>query len=334
MRFGLALPHYGYSMPGGVDWPKIRDVAQMAEELGYGSLWVSDHLFLDISKYGGSPEPHEAFECFTTLAALAQATTRVRLGTLVVCNDLRNPALVAKMAASIDVLSEGRFDLGMGAGWYEPEYEAAGISFDPPGVRVSRLAEAVQIVKGMLSQESLSFEGQHYRVTDAVVTPRPAQPGGPPVWVGGKGDRVVSIAGRHADGFNTVWAWTPEDYRGRVEVLDEAAKRAGRQPVRRTVGLYTLGADDPSRLEQRWSTYVESTPKGVVDGVALDEWSGDKLVGTADQIAQTVGRFEALGVEEVILGFGVLPFQLAEEQAPVWFAEEVFPRMATTGGQP
>src|SRR5688572_30812933 len=147
MRLGLALPHYDTSFSGRpVSWDQVRETAQVAERAGFDSVWVSDHLFLDWSKYGGPETRQGALECWTTLSALAAATDRVRLGSLTICNDLRSPALLAKMVASLDQLSGGRVDLGLGAGWYEPEYEAAGIDYDEPGTRIRRLREAATII--------------------------------------------------------------------------------------------------------------------------------------------------------------------------------------------
>lgn len=329
MRFGLALPQYDFSLPGiaRIEWAQVKDWAHMAEDLGYDSVWLSDHLFLDISKYGGPDTPSSAMECWTTLAALASVTSRVRLGTLVVCNDLRHPALVAKMAATVDVISAGRLELGLGAGWYEPEYQAAGIPFDPPGVRISRLAEAVQVVGGMLAEEAYSFSGEFYEVKRAYNLPRPVQRPRPPVWVGGKGDRLVGVAAAHADGYNSVWAWTPDDFAGRIRVLEAEAGRAGRPPgdLRRSVGLYALSADDDHGLAARWSDYVQAVPPGVADADGFERWRTDKLAGTPDEVTARVGEFERLGVSEVILGFGVLPFQIADETAVEHFAREVLP---------
>lgn len=297
-------------------------------------MWLSDHLFLDTSKYGGPVEPVGAMELFTTLAALSEATNRVRIGSLVACNGLRHPALVAKMAATIDVLSEGRLHLGMGAGWYEPEFAAAGVPFEAAGVRVRRLEEAVQVVGGMLSNETFSFEGTHYSVKEALLRPRPIQLPRPPVWVGGKGDRVVSIAGRFADGFNTVWAWTPDAFRGRVGVLNRAARKAGRDPssIRKSVGLYVLPAEDARDLESRWGRYVAASPPGTGDMDAR-EWMADKLAGNPTQILTTLSAFAELGVEEVILGFGILPFQIADEESVEWFVREVFPLTKKAEGE-
>lgn len=331
MRFGLALPHYDFSVPGigAVDWPVVRDWAQRAEQLGFDSVWVSDHLFIDLGKYGASDESRGSMECLTTLAALATATSRVRLGSLVLCNDMRNPALVAKMVASLDVLSGGRIEVGLGAGWYEPEYRAAGIAFDPPGKRIERLAEAVQVVAGMLSSPSFSFDGAHYRVHEAVNLPRPVQVPRPRVWVGGKGGRVARIAGRYADGYNAVWAWTPHSYRSRLEHLERAARRGGRDPtsVHRSVGLLTLPGTDSNEIETRWDRYVQGSPPGIGSGLELDTWKADKLCGTPEEIAERVRDFEDLGVEEVILAFGLLPFQIADPSAVELFAREVIPQV-------
>src|SRR5215210_9125982 len=147
MRFGLALPHYDTSLGGRkASWDGIRDAALAAEASGFHSVWVSDHLFLDWSKYGGPDEPQGSLECWTTMAGLAAATSKVRIGSMALCNDFRNPALLAKMIATLDLLSGGRLDVALGAGWYEPEYRAAGIEFDRPSVRIERLGESLQIV--------------------------------------------------------------------------------------------------------------------------------------------------------------------------------------------
>src|SRR5688572_11202653 len=163
MRLGLALPHYDTSFAGRpVSWLGVKEAAVAAERAGFDSVWVSDHLFLDWSKYGGPTDRQGALECWTTLSALAAATDKVRLGSLTICNDLRSPALLAKMVASLDQLSGGRVDLGLGAGWYEPEYEAAGIEYDKPATRIRRLGEAATIVARLLEGEELTFQGNHY----------------------------------------------------------------------------------------------------------------------------------------------------------------------------
>src|ERR687895_1421892 len=199
MRLGLALPHYDTSLAGEpASWSGVRDATLIAEQAGFDSVWVSDHLFLDWSKYGGSSEPRGSLECWVTMSALAAITSSVRLGSLALCNDLRNPALVAKMAATLDLLSGGRLDLGMGAGWYEPEYRAAGIEFSRAGTRIRRLGEAVEIVTRLLSGDEVTFIGEHYTTSEAVCRPQPVQQPRPPVWVCGKGDLLLRTAATSA----------------------------------------------------------------------------------------------------------------------------------------
>lgn len=331
MRFGLALPQYGYSLADGTGgtWAAVNHWAQRAEELGFDSVWLSDHLFLDLERYGGSAERYGAVECLSGLAGLAVATSRCKIGALVVCNDLRHPSVVAKTAATIDLLSGGRLELGIGAGWYAPDFEAAGIDFPPPGRRLRRLAEAVQVITGMLSNEVFSFDGRYYRVEEARNLPRPASSPRPRVWVGGKGDTTVSIAGRYADGYNAVWNWTPQAFGDRLDVLDRSITKAGRQrsEVARSVGLYALVAEDQKAVEARYATYVANSPV-TTSPTTVSEWGSDKLAGTPEQVVARIKQFEALGVEEVILGLGMLPFQIADPQVADDFARLVFPEFA------
>src|ERR687892_877490 len=206
MRLGLALPHYDTSYAGRtVSWSAVRDAALLAERAGFSSVWVSDPLFLDWGKYGGPSTVQGALECWTTLSALAAVTERVRLGSLTLCNDLRNPALVAKMAATLDRLSGGRLDLGMGAGWYEPEFRAAGIPFDPPGTRIRRLGEAAEIVTRLLAGEELIFKGRYYTIAGALARPGPVQEPRPPLWIGGKGGPLPETAAPRPGGGEHSW---------------------------------------------------------------------------------------------------------------------------------
>jgi len=321
VKFGLALPHYDFSLPGvpRIEWSHVSQWAQKAEQLGFSSVWVSDHLFLELSRYGGSSQRQFAMECFTTLAGLSSCTNTVRLGSLVSCNEFRHPALLAKMAASLNAISDGRLELGLGAGWYEPEFKSAGIPFSSPGERISRLSESVRLLRTMLVGQSATFRGTHYQVEGANNVPLGNNT--VPVWIGGKGDRVVKMAGRYADGYNSSWAWTPEDYRGRIALLNEAAAAAGRDPesIRKSVGLYCLPGESESEVEARWLRYRSSSPPGVGAGTQLKSWRKDKLAGPPDVVAQTIDAFAALGVSEIILSFGLLPFQIADAGAPQSF---------------
>ncbi|HEX7521631.1 MAG TPA: LLM class flavin-dependent oxidoreductase, partial [Acidimicrobiia bacterium] len=162
MRIGLALPQYDYSVPGASPLPYdvLLEHARRAEQLGFDSLWLSDHLWLDIAKYGGGDEVYGAYEPLVTLAALARQVPRVRLGTLVLCEALRPASVLAKALATLDRITGGRLDIGMGAGWYEPEYEAVGMTMPPPGERLTRLGEAVDVVRGLLGGGPFTYDGK------------------------------------------------------------------------------------------------------------------------------------------------------------------------------
>lgn len=337
MRFGLALPHYDTSLAGKpVSWDGVRATAKQAEAAGFDSVWVSDHLFLDWGKYGGSSEPRAALECWTTMCALAAATEKVRIGSMALCNDLRNPALVAKMVASLDLLSEGRLDVGMGAGWYEPEYEAAGIPFDPPGPRIARLGEAVEIVSRLLEGEELVFKGKHYEIDGAVCRPGPKQEPRPPVWIGGKGDYLLKTAARVADGWNFSWIGSIDAYAERKGAADEACEAEGRDPasLRRSVGAYVLAGRDDADLRRRFERLQAATPEGVLGdattkgpGVSWEEFRSTRIAGTTEEVVEQLGRLSDLGVEEVIVGLGALPFQVADPDDIDFVAAEVIAQL-------
>jgi probable F420-dependent oxidoreductase len=316
VRFGLALPHYDFSVVGErpLSWTTVRAVAHQAQDLGLDSLWVSDHLFLDIGKYGGSPEPEAAFEPLVTLAALARELDQVRLGTLVFCEALRPASVLAKALATLDRISNGRIDVGLGAGWYEPEYAAIGMDFPPPGERLARLREALEVVKALLGEEGgpLVFDGRFHRTDGARNLPTAVQRPRPPVFIGGKGNRLLRLVAERADGWNTCWVWTPEEYGERRAVLEAECDRVGRDPasVWCSLGLYALCGEDEADLEQRFERLRTNTPAGVLDHVSLEQWRRGRLVGTVEQVQEQVAQWGALGVETLMLGVGAVPFHL------------------------
>ncbi len=288
MRIGVALPQYDYSVAGErpLRFETIVDYARRAERGGAESVWLSDHLFLDLAKYGGSARSEGCFDPIVTLAALARRVPRVRLGTLVLLEALRPAAVLAKALASVDCVSGGRLDVGLGAGWYEPEYAALGMEMPRPGVRLDRLVDALEVVKGLLGGGPCTYEGEHHRARGAINLPHGRQEPRPRVFVGGKGDRLLRIAARHADGWNTCWVWTPDAYAERLRVLDDACVAAGRDPASmwRTLGLYALCGEDERDLERRFERLRELSPPGVLDGVDLATFRTGRLVGTVDEV--------------------------------------------------
>ncbi len=229
MKIGVALPHYGND----VTIDRVVEIARECERLGFDSVWVSDHIVFDLAKYGGSSDLIGCLDPLVLLAVLARETTTVRLGTMVLCNEFRHPALLAKQAAAIHMASSGRLELGVGAGWYDREFRMAGLPFPSAGVRLSKLEEAVVILKGLLGGDPFYFHGEHYYVDDLAV--RPATVERPTIWVGGKGDRAVALAGRVGDGWNAAWFQDADAYR-------ERARHLGDSKVRRSIGQYAEGS--------------------------------------------------------------------------------------------
>ncbi|HET7481262.1 MAG TPA: LLM class flavin-dependent oxidoreductase [Actinomycetota bacterium] len=337
MRFGLALPHYDTSFRGErASWDAIRETALTAERVGFDSVWVSDHLFLDWGKYGGPDDYQGSFECWTTLSAVAAITHRVRLGSLTICNDLRNPALLAKMAGSLDLLSGGRLDLGLGAGWYEPEYAATGIPFDGAGTRIRRLGEAAALIGELLEGGEVTHRGKFFRTERAVVRPRPVQTPRPPIWIGGKGDLLLDTVAKTADGWNFSWLGSIDTYRDRSLAADKACADNGRDPqsLRRSVGAYVLAGRDDADARRRFERLIERTPDGVLNrgssggaAVSWDEFGRTRVAGTTQEVIDRLGELVDLGVEEVIVSLGAVPFQVADFEDVELIGSDIAPAL-------
>jgi alkanesulfonate monooxygenase SsuD/methylene tetrahydromethanopterin reductase-like flavin-dependent oxidoreductase (luciferase family) len=303
MDVGLALPQFDYASDGEdpPPWETTRDAAVRAERLGFTSVWLADHLFLSMDfKYGGPPGHHRAVDPLVALAAIARAAPTVQVGTLVLCAQLRPAKVLAKALATLDRVTGGRLVAGIGAGWYEPEYVTAGVPFERPGVRLRQLAETVDVL--------------HEMFASGATRPASVQRPGPPVWVGGKGDRLLDVVAGGADGWNTVWQWTPEAYRDRVAVLERACERIGRDPatVTRSLGLTTLVGTDDNDIQRRFDRLRAATPPGVLDGVSLEEFREARLVGTPEHGRDQLGQWAEMGVSTFVVGLGALPFGVSE----------------------
>ncbi len=329
MRIGLALPHYDFSFPdaGPVTYERLRDAAVRAEALGFDSGWVSDHFFLSLARYGGGDEPLGSLEPMTTLAALATATSAMRLGTLVL-GPFRHPGQLAKMATVVDLVSGGRFDLGIGAGWYEDEFRAFGYGFGSTGERFALLEESLQVLRLLFDEGPATFDGEHLRLDGAYNRPPPAQRPGPPVWLGAKGGpRALRMAARHADGWNTVWRWKVDDYAERVAEARRICEEVGRDPatLRLSVGLYTLVGSGTADLGRRYDALGRWMPGGLDE--PLERFADGALVGTVEEAADTIGRFAELGVEEMILSPAGVPFAIPDWDDVELLAGELIPRV-------
>ncbi|MEX0991664.1 MAG: LLM class flavin-dependent oxidoreductase [Actinomycetota bacterium] len=331
MRFGLALPHYDYSFPdevAPVAFERVAEVAQVGERLGFSSVWISDHFFLSLAKYGAGDTRHGSLEPFTALAGLVSATDRIRLGTLVASAPFRHPAIVANMAATIDQLSGGRFDLGVGAGWFGDEFPAFGYPFETTGERFAELEDHLSVLDTLLGRERgpADLETDRFTLRGASIRPGPAGGEGIPIWLGAKGGpRSLSLAARFADGWNTAWRWTPPAYAERSAEADRACESIGRDPasLRRSVGLPLLMGVDRANLDDRWRVLQAWTPDGAFDAEDLDVFALDTLTGTPERVHALIAAYEDLGVEQIIVNAASMPFALSDVDQLEMFSEEI-----------
>jgi probable F420-dependent oxidoreductase len=330
MRIGLAIPQYDFSVPSGaIAYEDAAGWARRAEDVGFDSVWLSDHLFYSFARYGASDEPIGALEPFTGLGALAAVTERVRLGVLVLCATFRHPALVAKAAATIDQLSGGRVELGLGAGWLEQEFDAFGYRFGTIGERFAALEDAVAITSGLVrGVDPLSHEGQGWSLHEGRLTPPPVQ-ASIPIWLGGKGGpRLLRLAAEAGRGWNTVWRMSPEAYETALGDVRAACEAAGRGVATfgLSLGLYAIAG----RTEDDARAAFERA-RAVFPGDAMREetwasWRADTLSGSIDQVRERAAAFAALGVDELIVSPWALPFTVIEPEQVELFADALLGR--------
>jgi probable F420-dependent oxidoreductase len=337
MRIGLSLPHYGFSLPGGepITFDAMAAWAVRAQELGFDSVWVSDHFFYSFARYGGDPTPIDALEPLTSLAGLAMRTERVRLGVLVLGAPFRHPGLVAKMAATIDQASGGRLELGLGAGWLRDEFDAFGYDFGSVGERFTALEDALAILDALFraGDEPVTWEGRTASIHEARLLPAPVQR--PiPVWVGGKGGpRLLRAAARHAAGWNVVWRFTDEWYRSKLDDVAAACRAVGRDPAtfRRTVGLYSVLGADEDAARAAFERGRTAMPGGAMASDTYETWCDETLSGTPERALARLRTLEGMGVEEVVVAPWVLPFAVPDATQVDLFAERVLGPLRARG---
>ena len=227
LKVGLYLPNGdGYMSPSSLRrWSGILKMARVAEEVGFDSIWVADHMIFRFD--GDDGETQGRWECWSLLSALAAATSRVEIGPLVSCMSFRNPGLLAKMAETVDEISGGRLVLAIGAGWHEPEYTAYGFPYDH---RASRFEEGFEILRDLLRTGTSTFQGRFERTVDCELRPRGPRPNGLPLVVGTNGERLLRVAARHADGWNTTWISDPALVAPLQAAVDRACGEVGRDP--------------------------------------------------------------------------------------------------------
>jgi len=293
LKVGVQLPEVERE----VRWPELASMATLAEDVGFDSLWVGDHLL-----YRNPGESAKGpWEAWSQLAALAAITSRVELGPLVAATSFHSPAMLAKKAASVDEISGGRLILGLGAGWNRTEYEAFGFAFDH---RVSRFEEAFTIIRTLLREGAIDFEGHYYRVRDCELLPRAPRPAGPPLMVGSEGPRMLRATMPHVDAWNAWHAWygnSPQGLPAVLEKVDAACREVGR---------------DPAEVERTTTVLVE-LPGGTgrASGDA-DKRSVAPLRGTPDDIAAGLRAYARLGIRHLQLVLDPIDAASIERLAP------------------
>lgn len=296
-------------------WARTVELARRAEELGYDHLWVYDHVETVPRR-----EPTHVFEAFTTLAALATLTSTIRLGQLVTCSTYRNAGLLAKEAAGVDVISGGRLILGLGAGWYEREYQAYGWEFLPAGERLRVLEETLVVVRRLWTEETVTFDGRHLHFDGAFCDPKPIQRL-PEVWVGGGGEQVtLRVAAEHAD--KTNWQVGLDQFVHKSQVLRQHCERVGRDfdEIVRTHGPDCRLFDTEGDL----AAWLESPAGGELKGRGDHAtYVRDNLVGTVEQVTEKVQAFVDAGCREFVLWFRDSPSSESLER----FATDVVPKI-------
>jgi probable F420-dependent oxidoreductase len=290
MKIGIVLDTVEGALQGMTPtFRELQEMAQTAERAGLDSIWLCDHL---IYRPPGQEEVG-FWEVFTLLGALAAVTTRITLGTIVVCTSFRPPALVAKMADTIDEISGGRLILGLGAGWHQPEYEAFGYPFDH---RAGRFEEAMQVIAPLLREGRVDFQGQYYQIHNCVLRPRGPSRNGPPILIAGRRPRMLQLTARYADAWNTAWHMEPAVVKERYEEFKEACAVEGR---------------DAAHVELTVGTEVKLLSQGE------DSEATKAISGSSEEIAHRLLSFAEVGVTHLIVTLEPLGIESIEQFARI-----------------
>jgi F420-dependent oxidoreductase-like protein len=261
-------------------WEELLDLSTYVEQTGWDGIWIADHFMPNQADTSGP-----VGEAWTLLAAIGARVPRVRIGSLVTGNTYRQPPVLAKQAAQVDIISGGRLVLGIGAAWQENEHDAYGIPFSTVGGRLRRLEESVQIIKSLFANEKTTFHGKYYDIVDAPLAPKPIQRPGPPILIGGGGEQVtLRIAAQYADEWN-IWG-APDVLKQKGEVLDRHCEAVGRDPktIRRSAQALVTLSEDKKVVE-------EARARG----------GRQSILGSKAELQETMGQFVEAGVSEFIV---------------------------------
>jgi len=329
----LRETRFGVFLSTSFSWEETVRLAQESEGLGYDTVYVSDHLVL-----GSTPQEAAIprLEPTTVMAGLAAITEKIRFGQLVLCNSFRNPALLAKIGATLDVISSGRFELGIGAGWHRKEYEAYGYPFPEHDVRLEQLSEGVEIVKRMWTERSPTFDGKYFKIKEAYCEPKPIQKPRPRITIGGSGDKILKLVAMQADQCN-FGGNTLDWYEDRLKLLKKHCDKVGRrfEDIEKSYlslvsmvypnehdlvdGLRKVYASE--KREEKFKEWMEDSSQGAI-GYKFTVRGRIAFAGTTHQVIERIAAYEKLGVSCFMLRFGDMP---SNDKMTQLFAKEVMP---------
>jgi F420-dependent oxidoreductase-like protein len=329
MRFGLFVPQGWRLDLAGIDtkdhWATMLGVAQAAEDGPFESVWVFDHFHTV-----PVPTQEATHEAWTLMAALAAATHRVRLGQMCTCMGYRNPAYLAKVAATVDVISGGRAEMGIGAGWYEHEWRAYGYGFPGAGDRIGMLDEGVQIMHQLWTTGTASLDGRHYQVDGAICQPLPLQDGGIPLWIAGGGEKkTLRIAARYARYTN--FDGTPDVFKRKSEILAGHCRELGTDfdAITRSVNCNVVLGETDKDVADRLAWMKDhllrcGVPENIVERRMRDFTTGT-MTGTPELITERLAELGELGMSYAILNFAEVAY---DRTALTLFTEKVAPELS------
>jgi F420-dependent oxidoreductase-like protein len=334
MRFGLFVPQGWRLDLAGIDtkdhWATMLGVAQVAdtEDGPFESIWVFDHFHTV-----PVPTQEATHEAWTLMAAFAATTSRVRLGQMCTCIGYRNPAYLAKVAATVDVISGGRAEMGIGAGWYEHEWRAYGYGFPKAGDRIGMLDEGVQIMRQLWTEGTATLDGRHYQVDGAICRPLPLQDGGVPLWIAGGGEkRTLRIAARYADYTN--FDGSPEGFVRKSEILAQHCAEVGTDfgAITRSANYNVVLGETEKDVQDRLAWMKDhllrcGVPENIAEGRMRDFATGT-MTGTPEQIAERLAELSKLGMSYAILNFADVAY---DRTALTLFTDKVAPALSSAG---
>jgi alkanesulfonate monooxygenase SsuD/methylene tetrahydromethanopterin reductase-like flavin-dependent oxidoreductase (luciferase family) len=291
------LVKFGIGLPNSVDFDNLLKIVNECERLGFDSVWTGDHL-------------RHSFDSWSLLAALATKTKKIRLGTLCTCVGYRYPVLLAKIIGTVDTISNGRINLGLGAGWVEEEHHAFGLNFPSPTIRIAQLREAAQIIKKLWVEDKVQFQGKHWKVEGATQVPKPLQKPHPPIWICLYGKALLKVVAEYGDGWNTGMC-TPEEYKQKIELLKKYCAKIRRKTETITNSLFTsiTTAANQKELEQKIkkaqpgflrSKQIQGRYHSVFRDMPMEDYLKRYIIGTQQQCIEQIKEYTNVGVSQII----------------------------------